>query len=526
MAFDRDKFFNSLDETALWGVPVAIQRTNALPLDNREVFKTEAEALAYAQDEEQKAYPGQIVSVISEDGQTKTYVIQLDRTLKELGSGSGTTHVVETKEELTQIEEAKVGEQAFVKTGNDAGIYILTALPASSLENWSKVNSDVTWASGDKINFNSTTYTSFKSLGVKDANTLYVLTDIGKIYKGNVDVTSGIKLIDTEEEIPAAEEAVPGVVYVAEDTFVVKILNTETQELVTISPGYVTDGSHWAEVADESKLVTLKVVKDNLSKEIEKVTTGSTISTITNTFVDGKIKTTIHQGESDVESAEVELTGVAYSPEYSNSKLTISVYGKDPVEVDFTEMLKDKFLESAEYEESYDPEQHKNVNPELIGKAVIIFTVNGETNPLVVDVSKLVDTYESGSADGDTITVNVEGNKISAILNISESADGSVVTTDAEGKLVAKTVDVLVGDVITQAISQALSDGEIKTALDKKLDKLLEGSADEIITSAADGSVQRSGKKIGGTTLAEDSDENTVATEAAVADLMTWKAIE
>ena len=510
----------------------AFSRDAAFPLDVYQWFGSYEEAEAAAKQAvefgstDSPYYLGMQVYVF--DGETcKTYLIQGDKSLKEIGAGgSGTTHVVETKEELTQIEEAKVGEQAFVKTGEDAGIYILTALPASSLENWSKVNSDVTWASGDKINFSATTYSAFKALGQKDTNTLYVITDIGKIYKGSADVTSGIKLVETEETIPEATEAVPGVVYVAEDTFAIKILNTETQELVTLSPGYVTDGSHWAEVTDNSKLVTLKVVKDKLAEEIEKATTGSTISTITNTFTDGNIKTTIHQGEQDIESAEVELTGVAHTPEYSNSKLTINVFGQEPVEVDFTEMLKDKFLKSAEYEASYDPEQHNNVNPELSGKAVIIFTIDGETDPLVVDVSKLVDTYESGSVDGDTITVQVKGNKISATLNISGSADGSIVTTDSDGKLVAKTVDVVVGDVITQAISQALSEGEIKTALDKKLDKLSGGNADEIITSTADGSVQRSGKKIGGTTLAEDSDENTVATEAAVADLMTWKAIE
>ncbi len=509
----------------------AFSRDAAFPLDVYQWFGSYEEAEAAAKQAvefgstDSPYYLGMQVYVF--DGETcKTYLIQGDKSLKEIGAGgSGTTHVVETKEELTQIEEAKVGEQAFVKTGEDAGIYILTALPASSLENWSKVNSDVTWASGDKINFSATTYSAFKTLGQKDTNTLYVLTDAGKIYKGNVDVTSGVKLIDTEKTIPEAGNAVPGVIYVAKDTFAIKILDTSAEKLVTLSPGYVTDGTHWAETTDEGKLVTLKVVKEKLSEEIEKATSGSTISTITNTFTGGKIKTTIHQGEQDIESTEVELTGVAHTPKYSNSKLTIQVYGSEPVEVDFTEMLKDKFLKSAVYEESYDPEQHNNVSPELEGKAVIIFTIDGETDPLVVDVSKLVDTYTSGSKEGDSITIVVEGGKISATLNITSTAEGSLVTTGAEGRLVAKTVEEAVGDAITTAISQALSEGEIKTALDKKLDKLDEGNADEIITSLADGSIQRSGKKLGGATIAEEASENTVATEAAAVDLVTWKSI-
>lgn len=523
----RNDLFDKLAKGAKWEAAVSFTRKNPLPIDDKSIFKTKDEADTYASTSA-TAYPGQIVAVIPDGGDVTAYIIQQDGTLKEIGAASSTTHVVETKEELTSIEDAKVGEQAFVKTGDDAGIYILTALPASSIDNWSKVNSDVTWTSGDKINFSSMTYSAFKSLSSKDSNTLYVITDAGKIYKGSLDVTSAVALIDTEATIPEASDAFPGTIYVAKDTFAIKILDTSTEELVTLSPGYVTDGTHWAEATDDGKLVTLKVVKEKLASEIEKSTSDSTISTIKNTFTSatGKIKITVHQGEKDIESSEVELTGVAYTPTYSGSKLKINVYGRDPVEVDFTEMLKDKFLSSASYEASYDPEQHNNVSTELAGKAVIIFTIEGEDNPLVVDVSKLIDTYTSGSVDGDLVTIVVKSNKISATLNIASSADGSIVTTDGEGKLVAKTVTEVVGETIADAISEAIASGEIKTALDKKMDKLSAGNADEIIVSQADGSIKRSGKKIGGAKIASSANANTVATEAAAVDLLSWKQIQ
>jgi hypothetical protein len=62
-------------------------------------------------------------------------------------------------------------------------------------------------------------------------------------------------------------------------------------------------------------------------------------------------------------------------------------------------------------------------------------------------------------------------------------------------------------------------------ALNGKLDNVATGKTDEIVTATATGGVQASGKKVGGATLAVTPDANTVATEAAVADAMSWTII-
>ena len=511
------------------GLPMNITRSNPIPLDASEVYYSYEEAEAYAKSGK-VAYVGQIIVVVNEgDKNAKSYQIQdTEGTLKEVGSTS-LTHIVETKAGLIELSDAKVGEQAFVKeSGENGGMYILTADPPTSEENWSKVSSDVTWSSGAKINFVATTYSQFKGLPSKDNNTLYVVSDIGKIYKGQTDVTQCVSLVENEEAIPEAESAAPGTIYIAKDSYVIKVLDSGTSELVTVLPGYVTDGTNWSQTTDDSKLVTLGVVKTKLNEEIQKITSqieGAKVTTVTNIFTEGKLKTSIHQGESDIDSDEVELTGVAHTPTYEGQKLTINVYGSQPVEVDFTEMLKDKFLSSATYEASYDPSSHEQANPELSGKPVIIFTVTGSEAPLVVDVSSLVDTYKSGSQEGDVITVTVAEDKISAKLNITSSADGSLVTTDAEGKLVAKTVEDAVGSAITDAINAALGSGALKDALDKKMNTLEEGNEDEVILSGADGAVKRSGKKLGDTTLSESGDD-LVAMESAVIAALTLGTIE
>lgn len=54
-----------------------------------------------------------------------------------------------------------------------------------------------------------------------------------------------------------------------------------------------------------------------------------------------------------------------------------------------------------------------------------------------------------------------------------------------------------------------------------KMDKIVDAVADQVVLTNADGSVKMSGKKIGGATLAESPDANTLATEAAVNALNT-----
>lgn len=63
-----------------------------------------------------------------------------------------------------------------------------------------------------------------------------------------------------------------------------------------------------------------------------------------------------------------------------------------------------------------------------------------------------------------------------------------------------------------------------------KLDKVAAAHADEIITAKADGTVQVSGKKVGGATLAASPNANTLATEAAVdaaitANKLVWETL-
>ena len=70
---------------AKWDLPVYLNRQNPIPLDGTSIYNSYAEAEAYAR-ENAKAYPGQIVSVVT-DTEVKVYKINNGK-LEELGKGS------------------------------------------------------------------------------------------------------------------------------------------------------------------------------------------------------------------------------------------------------------------------------------------------------------------------------------------------------------------------------------------------------------------------------------------------------
>lgn len=381
----------------------------------------------------------------------------------------------------------------------------------------------------DMIQFKYGLQSAYEGVEPKGTSTMYLITDTHRVYLGETLLAD--HNVDFVTQAPSAEEAKDGVLYVVtteEGTSIVT--KGQDGQVITVGGGEASkykEGSITFEAlssdsvateispdaASDSKLATESAVQKYVDGVKESLT-ESIKSTLTDKIVVG-----VETG--DPSSEDPNKIGLHFSTKKKNADGTAYEDG-DEIVIDLD---KEKFLSSATYEASYDPSSHEQANPELSGKPVIIFTVTGSEAPLVVDVSSLVDTYESGSQEGDVITVTVAEGKISAKLNITSSADGSLVTTDAEGKLVAKTVEDAVGSAITDAINAALGSGALKDALDKKMNTLEEGNEDEVILSGADGAVKRSGKKLGDTTLSESGDD-LVAMESAVIAALTLGTIE
>ena len=109
MAFDLTNFFDSLNGGKRWDIGVAINRSNALPLDANSIFETKLLAEKYAKGlvganaeytgtpenpvytypgtEKilNNAYPGQIIAVVGADT-VEVYYIDANRNLQEVGA--------------------------------------------------------------------------------------------------------------------------------------------------------------------------------------------------------------------------------------------------------------------------------------------------------------------------------------------------------------------------------------------------------------------------------------------------------
>lgn len=112
----REEFFNKLEAGAKWDVGVSIARTNPLPLDANEIFKSVADMEAYIKTNA-LAYPGQIVVVLG-TAETAAYLVNAVG-----GDGKGysklaaTTGSGDVGEELTALAQRVATIEGYFNAG-------------------------------------------------------------------------------------------------------------------------------------------------------------------------------------------------------------------------------------------------------------------------------------------------------------------------------------------------------------------------------------------------------------------------
>lgn len=262
---------------------------------------------------------------------------------------------------------------------------------------------------------------------------------------------------------------------------------------------------------------------------------------------------------------ERELTGVAHNPTYADFKIRIPVFGKPDLVVDIP---KGSILSSMRVEENYEISPGHRV-PAL----VITEMVHGEPHDIATDVTSLFNVINT-SADTDTISMDIDvaNHSLSASVKISDmptnvlNVDRSGLYVDISGKVDKLDVDSgyllmsdglggftivdrgvkvqntgtmgesdqvvpaanLIADAIRAAIESVTVDVEEQiSALDERV-SFLEATAvgpgptDKVVTTTGIG-VQRSEYSIGSNVLT--GDPNLLASEEAVKDAMSWKAM-
>lgn len=497
----------------------------------------------------------------------KTYLIQGDKSLLEVGAASDPMIFVEDQTGMLALTGIKPGQQVYRQDTHTVWIYKGT--DPSSIANWveSAAQNDTVWeGTTDKVTFEAITQSTYDA-AAKSANKLYFITDTGRIYKGDTDVTKSISSV-TGGAFPAVGEAILGRLYIDTDSLETRVTMNGTSWM-TLMPGYITDGANWAAVANDGMLATKGVIKKAIQDAV-----GAVQLTLAYEEALGKIK---------VGEQEAVLTNVAHDATYDakGNVLTIKMFGKEDVVVDIG---KDKFVKSGAYYEDYPttkPTHHK---------VIVLEVENGD--PIIIPAEALVNIYTADNTKKDVVVTVSSDNKISAVVKIDPTVGNALVTgeaglkvdlTEVNNKIAGKIDKVdaatendfvtfgadgalldsgysiqlegalesgskiptaaLISTSITTAVQTAQGTlqaaiNELKTTVDGHTtsitslqeavaniaSNLLEdGAENEIITSTAKG-IKRSGKTIG-TSMSDTPSNAVVATEKMVADAMSWGAL-
>lgn len=283
----------------------------------------------------------------------------------------------------------------------------------------------------NKIQFYAVSQAKFDSITSPSPNNLYFCEDSKRIYKGSVNVTENFFV--TEDAV-SADTAITGKLYLNPKTFEISFKNSlETsatyEQIVKLSPGYIITKEEFINVANDSKLVTVKSVKDYITDTIDglEVTIASLnniLSTsITETASDNKIptekavydaiKSVSDKLSTDIENQKDAFNAVEVKPNTTvgetGSILTFTRQnGNDPVEV----KIADLFLSAA----SYNSETHH-----------LILTVSGTADPVEVDLSELipqaVSTKDVSVAEKITVTTEVGNFKKGDVIDPASTKD-------------------------------------------------------------------------------------------------------
>ena len=537
--------YNATQVKSKLGWSNSFDRNAAFPLEFAAWFGSYEDAQAAAQtavevgSTDSKYYYGMQLYVF--DGTTaRTYLIQGDKSLKEIGENTPMMFV-DSEDDLYLLEDLEIGHQVLVEGTGE--IWVFKGGVASEPSNWVQAGSgsDVVWqGTEDRVVFRAITQSAFDGVDPKDANTLYFITDVGKIYKGSTDVTSCV----TVGSIPEASAAVKGKLYIDSNTFAMAI-TIDGQNWIQASPGYLTDGVEWA-AADSSKLATIGLIKKGIQAAVDGID-------ITTYFENSS--GTVKVGQDGTGAV---LTGVAHDVEYDQSQLriTIPVYGGSDVVVDIP---KDKFVTAGQFYADYpNPESATHHN-------VIVLTIDGQDDPVIIPAEALVDVYTADNTGKDVTVVISQDNKVSASVKIDPTGNNALVTSGnglkvdisgkidkiasatgtkiamttaeggvsestytitADGEMGSDSTVIPTANLIAAAISTAINNANVSNKVDKVV-----GTVDNFVGFASEGAIKDSGKKSGGATLAESPDANTLATEAAVKAAVddahiTWSTIQ
>ena len=379
------------------------------------------------------------------------------------------------------------------------------------------------------VKFFAGTLEQYTSLAAKDANSLYIIEDVGRIYKGDKNVTSDTSLVTSVPDTLQADKVAIVQVSASGQTMYDIYVGNASNVPVKVQPGVVSDFNDFDnEGTFGSYTATVSAIKAFVNKAVQSATSGTSKAFIDASFADGTLTFTPADSSGN---KTVELTNVAHGIQWDSSqfKLTIPQYG---VEEDVViNIPKDFFLQSGEYIEDHEFQPDGEGEPYHSPAIHLVVNIQGgeagTKKDIYIPVKDLVDTYTVASTDTVTLTLSPQ-HQISAQVKFDtttvQSGDEHILVKTATGIAeTTKSLNDIAGDIST-AVNAAK--GEINANLPGA------GEANKVIISTANG-MTRSTAGIGGAAFNGTPNATTLATEKAVSDAintrietaLTWNTI-
>lgn len=300
------------------------------------------------------------------------------------------------------------------------------------------------------------TLKAYTDIAVKDSNMLYFVEETKQLFRGETLYTEAVAMVD---DFPAV--AAVGKLYVHNTTLEGKVYTGTEWKTVIQAIAHTVE-------AEDSKPVTGQAVINYVKAEFGTGLNGL-VTGISFDPTEKNLKYTVKNGEEQSVAIDGFVTGASYDG--GSGKLTFTVEGGEAIEIN---LPKENFVKSGRY----DTETKE-----------IVLVLQDDTE-VKIPAAELVDTYTGIETDTASVTVS-ESNQISANVKVSAEG-GNALQKKSDGLFVAPT------------------------DISNKMDKVAGERANEILVSTEDGSAALSGKVVGGSTLSESPNENTLATEMAV----------
>ena len=248
------------------------------------------------------------------------------------------------------------------------------------------------------VNFSFGKYADYKALEVKDAGTLYFTSDTHQLFKGPVEYTKSVRIV---ENLPSAENGEQGVFYVKTPQMTVHAFNGSdfiqvTKEVVTAIP---------ASGASDDNIPSTKAVADYVSGKVAEVM-GQKGSFVTDVTYDAGVLT-VDKGDATA-AVKTTLTGVVHAPTYDAETRTIKmpVFGGDELTIN---LGKDMVVKSGAYNAAT--------------KEIQLTISTGEV--VKIPAAALVDVYTGGASNTASVTVS-DQNVISVDVKVSAVENNNI----------------------------------------------------------------------------------------------------